>query len=277
MAYGVANNAGQVSLSEGAKILSVAASAGIDTLDTAIVYGDSEQRLGELSVARWQVVSKLPAVPLECVSVTDWVQESVQGSLNRLQVAKLKGLLLHKPEQLMSAIGPELYSALHRLKADGKVEKIGVSIYSPDELDQLTREYALDLVQVPFNVVDRRISTSGWLERLYSAGVEVHLRSIFLQGLLLMSQQGRPRAFDRWNRLWTKWHEWLQMYDALPAHVCLAFALSQPGISRVIVGVDTSSQLRGLLESLQGNAVVPPPELACEDIELVNPSLWKYL
>src|SRR3990172_7099104 len=98
--YGVANLHGQVSFDEARAILNYAETAGLDMLDTAVAYGNSEQHLGEIGVTQWQVVSKLPAIPEACADVAAWVGASVEASLQRLQIRQLHGLLLHSPAQL---------------------------------------------------------------------------------------------------------------------------------------------------------------------------------
>jgi aryl-alcohol dehydrogenase-like predicted oxidoreductase len=272
--YGVANQDGQVSPQEAEKILNCGFAAGLDTLDTAIAYGNSEQRLGEIGVARWRIVSKLPPIPDRCADVLSWARESVSDSLSRLGVDRLYGLLLHSPRQLLDVQGPTLYAALQHLKMDGVVEKIGISIYAPQELDELLHRYRIDLVQAPFNVLDRRLIVTGWLDMLRQANIEVHARSVFLQGLLLMDRNNRPLQFDRWAALWAKWDEWLVQTRLTPLQACLRFALSFPQISKVIVGVESLHQLEEILSASVG----PPPEipdgLSCSDNDLVNPARW---
>ena len=272
--YGIANQAGQVSLAEATKIVDHAWKRGLDTLDTAITYGESEQRLGEIGIAQWQVISKLPAVPESCTDVAEWVCESVLGSLQRLKVPRLRGLLVHHPHQLLGPQGSALYRALIAIKDEGRVEKIGISIYGPDELDTLWPHYQFDLVQAPFNIVDRRLAASGWLARLRQAGAEVHVRSVFLQGLLLMEAAKRPATFNRWEPLWQHWHRWLERQALTPLQACLGFALAQPGIDRVVVGVESLAQLQETLVSMETPAVEPPMTLVSEAPDLVNPSRW---
>ncbi len=274
LCYGVANQSGQVSHDQTAAILEHAWAAGLDTIDTAIVYGESEQRLGEIGVAQWQVITKLPAMPETRTDVIAWVQESVLGSLKRLRIPKLYGLLLHRSRQLLGPQGDALYRALHALKDQGKVEYTGVSIYGPDELDALWPYYRLDLVQAPFNIMDRRLATSGWLTRLHQAGAKVHIRSVFLQGLLLMEAANRPATFNCWQPLWDLWHHWLDHQALTPLQACLGFALSQPEIDRVVVGVDSLKQLQGILAGVETPAVNPPTALASEDLHLIDPSRW---
>lgn len=274
LAYGIANESGQVSSAEAAEILDRAWAAGIGTLDTAIAYGESERRLGQIGVRQWRVISKLPAVPETCGDVDAWVRESVYGSLQRLGIPRLGGLMLHRSQQLDGVHGDALYKALAAVKERGEAEKIGVSIYGPEELDALVPRYQFDLVQAPFNVFDRRLVESGWLSRLRGAGTEVHVRSVFLQGLLLMDPASRPAAFDKWQALWKQWHRWLDDQALTPLQACLGYAMSQAGIDRVVVGVDSVMQLQEILSAVGARRVTAPRSLATDDIQLLNPSNW---
>lgn len=275
--YGIANQAGQVTRDEGKAMLQLAADNSIDTLDTAIAYGESEQRLGEIGVPDWQIVSKLPAIPDDCADISQWVAEAVNGSLRRLKVDRLYGLLLHRPQQLLEKNGDKLYRTLQQLKQDGLVGKIGISIYAPSELDTLCSRFQFDLVQAPFNLMDRRLIESGWLERLKEQGTELHVRSIFLQGLLLMSPGERPRKFDRWATLWATYDAWLAHAGLTPAQACLRYALSFPEISKVIIGVDSLRQLKEILQSAEGALPATLPGMCCADIDLINPARWSAL
>lgn len=275
--YGIANQAGQVSLHEGKAMLQLAADNGIDTLDTAIAYGDSEQRLGEIGVQGWQVVSKLPIIPDDCADTLQWVTEAIDGSLQRLNVNSLYGLLLHRPQQLMEKNGDKLYRALQQLKQEGLVQKIGISIYAPSELDTLCNHYQFDLVQAPFNIMDRRLIDTGWLSRLAEQGMELHVRSAFLQGLLLMAPSDRPSKFDRWAPLWSKWHEWLKDVNLTPLEACLRYTLSFSEISRVIVGVDNRNQLKQIIHATKGSLPQIPDVLKTDAPDLINPAHWAAL
>ena len=278
--YGIANRSGQVSYDDAVTILKHARAAGLDTLDTAVGYGDSEERLGKIGVAKWRIVSKLPGVPESCTNVCDWVRVTVMASLRRLRVPKLRALLLHNAKDLAGPRQRELYGALGALKNEGLVEKIGLSIYGTDELDSLWGRYELDIVQAPFNIIDRRIVTSGWLDRMATAGTEVHVRSIFMQGLLLMPPAGRPNYFDRWQPLWGQWDTWLAEHELSPLQACLAFALSYPAIDRVVIGVDSPTQLDQVVAVAGAGGVtpvLPPKSLTGDDPDLINPSHWSRI
>jgi aryl-alcohol dehydrogenase-like predicted oxidoreductase len=275
LSYGVANVEGQLSSENVLAILSLAKQAGIDTLDTAIAYGESEACLGQVGVHDWRVVSKLPPLPGGCANVEAWVDESLTGSLQRLGMARLYGLLLHRSADLLGADGEELFCALLRAKESDQVRKIGVSVYDPKELQIVTSRFEIDLVQAPYNVFDRRIQESGWLGRLRQSAIEVHVRSVFLQGLLLMPKIRRPEAFARWEHLFARWDNWLRETNTSALSSCLHFSLSQPEIDRVIVGVDSTNHLKEILTAAQERSLLPPALLTCEDTQLINPSNWK--
>lgn len=275
--YGIANQVGQVSQGEAAAMLQRAALSGIDTLDTAIAYGESETCLGEAGVQGFKLVTKLPAMPDGCADVAGWVNEQVNGSLARLGVSAVYGLLLHRSEQLLGKDGKALYQALQNLKKTGQVQKVGVSIYAPSELEALTPQYRFDLVQAPFNLVDQRLHTTGWLQRLKHEGVEIHTRSAFLQGLLLMSRADIPPKFAHWTYLWDRWHSWLAHHSISAIQACLAYPLLFPEIDRVVVGADNVAQLEQIVCSALSRVADDLPDLRCEDENLINPARWSQL
>jgi aryl-alcohol dehydrogenase-like predicted oxidoreductase len=275
--YGIANQAGQVTRATAKAMLQLAAANGIDTLDTAIAYGESESCLGETGTQGIKLVTKLPAVPAGHGDINSWVHKQVAASFSRLGVNSVYGLLLHRPDQLLNAGGQELFNALRELKETGLVQKIGVSVYAPGELDVLAPRYRFDLVQAPFSLIDRRISTSGWLQRLKQDGVEIHTRSAFLQGLLLMPRSSIPAKFAPWAELWDKWQGWLAHYSVTAVQACLAYPLTFPEIERVVIGADSTIQLEQIIIASHGSIPVDLPDLRCDDENLINPANWSRL
>ena len=275
--YGIANQTGQVLVNDAAIILDCAAAAGLDTLDTAIAYGDSEERLGQIGVNQWQIVSKLPQLPDRSLDVSAWVRASVMGSLERLKVSCLGVLLLHHPADLLGSQGVALYAAMAELKSLGVVKKIGISIYQPDELDTLLEYMDFDVVQAPFNIFDSRLIDSGWLGRLRDLGVELHVRSVFMQGLLLMPGALRPAKFQRWQPLWDEWERWLSVHQLTPLEACLRYALSFNEIRQVIVGVETPDQFKEIMTAASGDLPPVSVGLRSTDVALLNPSNWHQL
>lgn len=273
--YGVANKRGRIDPAEGREMLALARACGVDTLDTAIAYGESEARLGALGVEGFKVVSKIPGVPVSCERVENWVVDSVRASLQRLKIGRLYAVLVHRPLELLGPNGDALWRGLEALKSSGAVEKVGISVYGPQDIDALAGRCEFDLIQAPLSVCDRRLPRSGWLSRLHDRRVEIHARSAFLQGLLLMRAEERPKQFDRWQDFWNAWDTWLQEARLTPVQACLGFALAHPEVDRVVVGADSRNHLTELLSSVKMGVVpMPPEELSSEDPELVDPSRW---
>jgi aryl-alcohol dehydrogenase-like predicted oxidoreductase len=277
LSYGIANQGGQVSRQDAKSILRFASANGIKSLDTAIAYGESEACLGEVGTKGFELVTKLPPIPNDCHDVKGWVHEQVRSSLSRLRVTNIYGLLLHQPSQLLGKNGPELFQALQEVKDNDLVHKIGISIYSPCELDLLMPKYEFELVQAPFNLVDQRLFSSGWMSKLKDHDIEIHTRSVFLQGLLLMNKFNIPNKFSDWNELWMKWHQWLSENKVSAVQACLAFSLSFPEIDRVIVGVDSKIQLIQLMASEKEPYNSNFPDIRNNDQNLIDPVNWSIL
>jgi aryl-alcohol dehydrogenase-like predicted oxidoreductase len=273
LAYGIANPQPQISFTESQAIIAYAHQQGMNVIDTAIGYGNSEERLGEMGVQSWKIISKLPEIPAT-ENVQAWIYQSVKASLEKLKVQSLYGLLLHRPSQLLGDKGTAIYATLQQLKSDGLVEKIGVSIYQPSELDDLLAIGKMDLIQSPLSVLDRRLITSGWLERLADQGIEIHARSVFLQGILLMSTDERPKKFDRWSNLWGNYQKWLQDTGMSPLQACLAYVSSIPQVQQVVVGVNGLNHIKEILDAQIDKAPAWSSDLAIDDETLLNPLSW---
>jgi aryl-alcohol dehydrogenase-like predicted oxidoreductase len=194
--------------------------------------------------------------------------------MRKLGVDELYGLLIHHAEQLLTPDGESIYLTLRQLKSEGKISRLGVSIYSPNDLDKLIPYFDFDIIQAPFSLFDQRLKVSGWLQKCQELGIEVHGRSIFLQGLLLMDHKTRPETFARWNHLWNLYDCWLRDTGTRPIDACLNFALSEQGLNGVVIGVDGAAQLQQLLDLSSSDKTFDFPSLSCNDLDLIHPSQW---
>ena len=277
--YGVSNISGQVGVSEVRSVLQEARRHSIDTLDTAAVYGNSESILGEIGVDQFNIVTKLPPIPKDVGNIDLWVSSQVKSSLRKMRVSSVSGLLLHRASDLTEdAFRSQLFNSLCKLKDKGIVNKIGVSIYNPEELDALEKYgIKIDIVQAPFNILDRRLETTGWLNKLKKERVELHSRSVFLQGLLLQEKNQRNAYFKKWNAYFNKLDEWIKDTKQTPLSASLNFSHSYKGINKIIVGVQNKAQLTEILTSLsQDSQFSVPSELEIDDLMLINPSNWNF-
>lgn len=276
--YGVANSLGKIPSAEARKILNLTKIYGVDTLDTATIYGESEAFLGQEGVSAYKVVTKLPQFPEVCEDIEGWVFEQAFASIQRLKINKLYGLLLHKSVMLNGVHGERVFKSLEILKEQGKVEKIGVSVYSPSELEYLVPRYKIDLIQLPLNIIDQTMRSSGWLTRLKDLEVEIHARSIFMQGLLLMDRMQIPTKFKKWSELWDVWDTWTTKNKISRLEACLNFSMSIAEIDKLIVGVDSSAQLNQIIEVVKNKNILDNfPNITCTDESLINPSNWGAL
>ena len=244
LAYGLNNQAGQPSAAAVAEVLAAAQAAGLTLLDTAAAYGNSEARLGELmgENAAFELITKLPAGPPAQVA------QHLAESLGRLRRGQLYGVLFHAFKPLQDE--PAAWQALQAARAAGQVRRIGVSLYHPHEAEWLLAQgWDVDLVQVPYNVFDQRFAAV--LPRLAARGVEVHVRSAFLQGLLLRKPATLPEFFRPLAPKLTHLRALTaEVGVPLPAALLL-FAAYAPGVARAVVGVDSVANLHENLAAAQ--------------------------
>lgn len=278
MPYGISNKYGQIPGSEVSQILDYAFRHQINTLDTAMAYGNSEEVIGQFNQSRFHIITKLPHLESR-LNIPEVIRKMVKDSLKKLQVDNLYSVLLHDPTQLLTESGTQIYNSLKNLQSEGLINKWGISIYDPDLLNHLyEKKIQVDLVQAPFNILDRRIISSGWAKTLFNDGVEIHARSIFLQGLLLTPQENiESKKFKQWRNLWNEYIFWLKQNKITPVQACLEVALSEKYFSKIIVGCDGITQLQEITEtctSLKHNLSASPMS---EDLKLINPSNWQYL
>jgi len=271
--YGVANTKGRVPEETAQEILGLARELGVDTLDTAAAYGTSEEVLGRTGVDAFKVISKVPPGTEHLEKPANWVKRCIDQSLSNLRCDSLYGLLLHRPLDLLQSNGRELYDALVDIKRQGLAEKIGISVYGPDDLEKLAA-FDFDLVQAPMNILDRRLKNSGWLEKLSKQGTEVHIRSAFLQGLLLMPAAQRPEYFKPWRSLFTEYDAWVAVQQLTPLQACLGYLNGHPEINKIVVGVDTPEQLREIVSAAKTPTPTVPDNIQTSDLNLINPGFW---
>ena len=270
--YGILNGGETLSREEVARILDTAVDHGIDSIDTAIAYGQSESIIGETSQNRFNIISKLPPLPVDVSNVSEWVHSQVQGSLSRLKCTSLDALLLHRPQDLTGAQGAELYAAIGSLMAEKMIHRFGVSIYSPDDLEGIIGTFDIHVVQAPLNVFDRRIL--GVTDQLSALNIEVHARSVFLQGVLIASPKDRPQRFEPWSEHFALFDEWVRSSGVSAMACCLGFALQQPGIAKLVIGATSAESLDEIMNSIPNSVLEVPTHLQSSVEQLIDPRFW---
>jgi len=270
--YGILNGGETLSREEVARILDTAVDRGIDSIDTAIAYGQSESIIGETSQNRFNIISKLPPLPVDISNVSEWVHSQVRGSLSRMKCPSLDALLLHRPQDLTGAQGAELYAAIGSLMAEKMIHRFGVSIYSPDDLKGIIDTFEIHVVQAPLNVFDRRIL--GVTDQLSALNIEVHVRSVFLQGVLIASPQDRPHRFEPWSEHFALFDEWVRCSGVSAMACCIGFALQQPGIAKLVIGTTSAESLDEIMNSIPNSVLEVPTHLQSSVEQLIDPRFW---
>ncbi|UZH55517.1 aldo/keto reductase [Salinimicrobium tongyeongense] len=258
--YGISNKNGQTKPQEVTEILKLASTEGIDLLDSASGYGNSEEVLGENDLSKFKVVSKfLP--PADGEGIVD----QFQSSLAQLRINYLYGYLAHRPIMLIEE--PGQWEKLQILKEQGLVKKIGFSLNEPRELHQLLEKGFLpDLVQVPFNYFDRRFQIE--MKELRSIGCEIHTRSTFLQGLFFMDPSNLDSFYDEIKPLLVI----LQKEKERLSSQLLKFVLDCPFVDKVILGVENTEQLSENLKKWEPTKL---PEIDLNiSTNILTPSSW---
>lgn len=273
--YGINNRYKKLSKQQIYSIIQLSLDAGISTFDTAEIYGDSEESLGQFVPAKSKVISKISFDHNEKYQKNS-ILKKVNGSIEKLQVDRLYGVLIHQPEKLLGSTGHEIVQELSSLKQKKLVEKIGLSIYEPEVLRQAINIFVPDIIQVPFNIFDQRFYSSGWAKRLKEMGAEIHIRSAFLQGLLLMKKNEIPAYFQyNWPEVFERWIEYQLELDKDPDMIALGFCLQQKWADKIVCGVDNFNQLKRLLEIEKNQSKKNYSGFALEDENLIDPSKWK--
>ncbi|MBU2869962.1 aldo/keto reductase [Colwellia sp. E2M01] len=285
--YGISNQQGQVPKSEVAQILLHAKSLGINTLDCAGAYGNSEKVLGELQESEhFNLVSKIPALTPQQISILPFFEQSLVD-LNR---NKLDTLLFHQADNLLNHPNKEqIFSEISQLKAQNLVKRIGISVYSPEQLKAISKQFTLDIVQAPINIFDQRFISTDMLSLYQKSSLLIHARSLFLQGLLLIEAEKLPPYFYPFK-------EELSAFDKLAKYLScskLTLALSvlaqdshnkcipiNSVIDKIVVGVCNTEQLIEMVNAYQqakklSISIEEINLLADNRLELINPSLWQ--
>ena len=275
--YGIANLYGVTTPETVTALLNKARYYGIDVLDTASLYGDSEAVLGKNSLVGFRVVTKTPSFSKDHISEVevDKLVATFMHSSELLKCEKIYGLMIHHVKDLLVPGGEMLLAAMMQLKDKGLVKKIGVSVYDAMQVDAVLKVFTPDLIQLPLSVLDQRLLISGHLEHLKNKGVEIHVRSVLLQGLLVMPVNNIPIFFEPIRPLLTRWHFAAREQGLTVNQAALSFVKNIPFVDTVIVGLDNLTQFHSCVDDFMLEKFFDATGLACSDPLFVNPSLWK--
>lgn len=278
--YGISNQNGMPSTANAHEILDYAHLNGIDLLDTAALYGQSETILGHYAhLKQFNVVTKTAQFKQAEISEqeTRHLEEVFKRSLALLKRESIHGLMIHHADDLLAKSGGKLFERMQSWKAEGLVKKIGVSVYNHSQIDIILKHFDIDLIQLPINVLDQRLVYSGTLARLKDSHVEIHARSIFLQGLLLMDVKNLPSYLSQARSVLVDYDETLNQNNLSRLQGSLMFVKSIPEIDYVIVGVTSVKELDEILKAARTNVThqIDWSRFRVDDEQVINPANWR--
>lgn len=272
LAYGVAGRNSPVPENEVRIILARACSLGIRMLDTAAAYGEIESHLVGLVVGQmFRIVTKLPAMPvgMNAVEADAWIGSALQRADERIR-GSLYAVLFHRPEDLL-LYADVVWDRCMVWGSDRGI-KLGVSCYDPAMLTRICEQFPITIAQLPVNAFDQRLRTQ---QSLFRRDLEIHARSAFLQGLLLMPEADAVQRLPSATAGLRRWHAWCRKRGMAPLVAALAILKGMPDVSYCVVGVDSLEHLDAIAEAWDIAVPEYAAGLAVNIKEVIDPRRWK--
>ncbi len=273
MEYGTLNQS-QVPAESVKSILDRATEHGINRIDTANSYGTAERIIGKSISSSSLVISKIAGDKYQNFDPANRVRMSVLDSLMKLNIERLHAILFHDSRYLFDKDGETMYRAALSLREEGLVDNIGCSVYSPSELEAVNTKFDFEVFQLPLNIFDRRFVESGSIESLARSGKEVHIRSVFMKGLLLRKSGQFPSWMSMYQDNFEEWLCYLVEHQLNPVQACLDFVFGVEGVSGVIIGVSSLKQLDEIVEIGLNKIKSPSFSPNCINPIFFDPRKW---
>ena len=271
LTYGVNNFSGKVDEIEILKILDFANEIKINFLDTANLYGDAQKIIGKLNDNRFNIISKFPHV----CSIEN-LKKEFDSTTSELKLNNIYAYLSHNPNDLIN--NPEIWNQLSEYRKIKKIEKIGVSLYNTHELDELLKMNIIpDIVQLPYSLLDRKFEP--YFDKLKSLSVDIHVRSVFLQGLYFKDLNFLPKKIIKLKPYLLKLNDICNQFDVDINLLALNFVYFNTFIDNIIIGIDNLSQLKINCNLINQGCLKPIiiseiNNIFIREKELLNPSNW---
>lgn len=276
--YGISNTGGQIRMEDSFEILGSAFKHGVTTLDTAEAYGNAHEIIGKFHRKNpsmtFDVITKLPHV------IDKDIDLKVKGYLEELNIGQLKSLLFHSFTTYRENLVRK--GLLKKLKADGFIKNLGVSVYTNDEFEEVIKDEDIDVIQIPYNVFDNKNIRGKLIAQARTTGKkEIHTRSCFLQGLFFQPLDSEKAIVKRLKEQLKQLHE-LSHRSGFPVQqLALAYCTKNPLIDKVLIGVDSKTQLEQNIQLSDAELPLAVIEelnaIEVKDLSLLNPSLWNTL
>jgi aryl-alcohol dehydrogenase-like predicted oxidoreductase len=259
-----------IKLKNARSIIKYSSLIGINSYDTAPYY-NSENILGRLTKFETTTYTKISFD--KNLNFKKKIINSINNSLRLLKKKKLDGVLFHNEKDLLMKNRKEIWNLILSLKKKGLIKKIGVSFYNPKYLIKIVKNFDLDFVQVPVNLFDKRFLDNRIISLLNKKNIEIHARSVFLQGLLLNTKI-ISKKFLKWRSNFNKLNNFLKQKKISNLEACTNFVLQNKNLDKVIFGVNSVDHLMQIIKSINLKNINFNKLKSPKDLKLINPSLW---
>jgi len=260
----------KVNSKENRKIINLAKRNNIYEIDTAAAYLKKNYIFKNFE-KKFSFITKV--IPNYKWASLEYCQSQLMDHLKHFNENAVNTLLFHDYKILLTPNGKKIFNNLQELKKKKSFKKIGISIYETKHLSFLLSNYKIDVVQFPYNVIDKKIITSGWYDKMKNLGIETHARSIFLQGLLVNKSIFKKKYFNKWKILFYKWFNYLEINEISVIDYCLSDLLNYD-FDKIIIGINNSEHLKQILnfKNIDKNKMI---NLNINDKKLIDPRNWK--
>lgn len=280
MDYGITNINGKINKQEVREILDFCCEKNICFLDTAPAYGESEQILGENNLSSFDIITKISAIPRLSITIQEVidVEKLFFQSLKKMKRPDIYGVLIHSSFDLMKKGSELLIDKLIKWKEEGYVHNIGVSVYDPEEVDFILENFDFDCIQLPLNIFDQRFLQMGILNKIKKRNIDVYVRSIFLQGILLQDREKMENIFSKKVQGFLEYEKFLKEKNLSPLEATLSFIYQIEEIQGVVIGINSFQQLKEICETIenikQADRNLDFSHLHIDDKTIIDPRTW---
>ena len=255
---------------ENRKILNLAKNNGIYEIDTAKAYLKNKDIFSNIN-KKFKFSTKI--MPDSKWVSLEFCQKQLEDHFKSFNANKIETLFFHDTKILFTKKGIKIFKNLEVLKKKKYFKKIGISIYDTNCLNYININYNFDVVQCPYNILDKRIITTGWYDKLKNQGIETHIRSIFLQGLLVNKSVYKKNYFKKWKKLFINWFQSLENDNISPIDYCLSDLMNYD-FDKIIIGINNSENLKEIInfKAVTKNKMI---NFNISDTKLIDPRNWK--
>jgi len=272
--YGILKGKKILKAPETKSILEFSQKNNINCLDTSDQYKSLKKILCKQNLKKWKISFKISGESISKLNTKIKFNNFFFKTLKKLNQKNFEYFLFHRSQDLLTAKGKKIYNYLTILKKKGFINKIGISAYTPNEIKKIIKNYKIDVVQVPYNIFDQRIKESNLIKKLKNMNIELHARSIFLQGLLLVKKNKIPKKFLKWQNKFNSWYKFLKKNKTTALLECLNFVFSNKDIDKFVIGVNSIDNLKEIVLLKKKFVKRNFDTFKSKDVNLIDPRKW---